>query len=51
MIWEKSFGGSEIDEARGIVSTYDGSHIIVGDTRSNEQDVSCLLYTSPSPRD
>ena len=40
MIWEKSFGGSEIDEARGIVSTYDGSHIIVGDTRSNEQDVS-----------
>jgi len=40
MIWEKSFGGSEIDEARGIVSTDDGSHIIVGDTRSNEQDVS-----------
>jgi len=40
MIWEKSFGGSEIDEARGIVSTDDGSYIIVGDTRSNEQDVS-----------
>jgi hypothetical protein len=40
IIWEKSFGGSEIDEARGIVSSGDGNHVIVGDTRSNEQDVS-----------
>ncbi len=39
MIWEKSFGGSEIDEARGIVSSGDGNYILVGDTRSNEQDV------------
>ncbi|MDB2556187.1 hypothetical protein N9X55_05570 [Flavobacteriaceae bacterium] len=40
IVWEKSFGGSEIDEARGIVSSGDGNHVIVGDTRSNEQDVS-----------
>lgn len=40
MVWEKSFGGSEIDEARGIVSSEDGNYIIVGDTRSNDQDVS-----------
>lgn len=40
IIWEKSYGGSEIDEARAIVSSGDGNYIIVGDTRSNEQDVS-----------
>lgn len=38
-LWEKSYGGSEIDEARGIVSTGDGHYIIVGDTRSNDEDV------------
>ncbi|MFY0628926.1 MAG: hypothetical protein JXR05_01020 [Flavobacteriaceae bacterium] len=40
MVWEKSFGGSEIDEARDIISSGDGNYVIVGDTRSNEQDVS-----------
>jgi hypothetical protein len=40
IVWEKSFGGSEIDEARGIVSSDDGNYIVVGDTRSSEQDVS-----------
>lgn len=40
IIWEKSYGGSEIDEARGVISTDNGDHIIVGDTRSEEQDVS-----------
>lgn len=39
MSWEKSYGGSEIDEARGIISTGDGNYIIVGDTRSNDADV------------
>ena len=38
--WEKSFGGSEIDEARGISATNDGNFIIVGDTRSSDKDVS-----------
>ena len=39
MVWEKSFGGAEIDEARGIVPSGDGNYIIVGDTRSHQQDV------------
>jgi len=39
MVWEKSFGGNEIDEARGITATADGNYVIVGDTRSNQQDV------------
>lgn len=40
LIWEKSFGGDQIDEARSIVKTNDGHFLIAGDTRSNDQDVS-----------
>jgi hypothetical protein len=40
LIWEKSFGGSEIDEARAIATTNDGDFIVVGDTRSSNKDVS-----------
>jgi len=40
LIWEKSFGGSEIDEARAIVHSGDGNFLIVGDTRSNDVDIS-----------
>lgn len=40
LIWEKSFGGSEIDNARAITATNDGNYLIVGDTRSNDVDVS-----------
>jgi hypothetical protein len=40
LLWEKSFGGSQTDEARGITKTNDGNYIIVGDTRSNDLDVS-----------
>lgn len=39
LIWENNFGGSEIDEPRGISSTNDGNFVIVGDTRSSDQDV------------
>lgn len=39
LLWEKSFGGSEIDEARAITQTNDGNFIIVGDTRSSDKDV------------
>lgn len=39
IVWEKSFGGEEIDEAWSITKTNDGNFIIVGDTRSNDQDV------------
>ena len=37
--WEKSFGGSEIDEARAITSTNDGNYLIVGDTRSSDSNI------------
>lgn len=40
LVWEKSFGGSEIDEPRAISATNDGNFIIVGDTRSSDQDIS-----------
>lgn len=40
LIWEKSFGGSEIDEARAITATNDGNFIVVGDTRSSDKDIS-----------
>jgi hypothetical protein len=40
LIWEKSFGGSQIDEARAIARSGDGNYVIVGDTRSNDSDVS-----------
>jgi hypothetical protein len=38
-VWEKSFGGSEIDEARAISASHDGNFIVVGDTRSSDGDV------------
>ena len=40
LLWEKNFGGSEIEEPRGICQTNDGNFMIVGDTRSSNKDVS-----------
>jgi len=40
LVWEKTFGGSEIDSARGIVLAEDGNYVIVGDTRSSNVDIS-----------
>ena len=40
LLWEKSFGGDEIDEARAITATNDDGFIIIGDTRSSNKDVS-----------
>ena len=40
LLWEKSFGGTQTDEARAISRSNDGNYIIVGDTRSNDNDVS-----------
>jgi len=40
LVWEKSFGGSEIDEAYAITATEDGNYVVVGDTRSVNVDVS-----------
>ena len=39
LIWEKSFGGSEIDEPRVITKTNDGNFVVVGNTRSLDKDV------------
>ena len=41
-LWAKSLGGSEIDKGYGIAKTEDGNYIVVGDTRSMDQDVSTL---------
>lgn len=39
LIWGKSYGGSEIDEAHAISKSNDGNYIVVGDTRSSDLDV------------
>ncbi len=39
LVWEQSFGGSEIDEPRAITSTNDGNFIVLGDTRSSDKDI------------
>ena len=39
LLWERSFGGSEIDIAFSAVKTPDGNYVIAGDTRSNDGDV------------
>ena len=39
LIWEQSYGGSEIDIAYSAVTTSDGGYLLVGDTRSNDLDV------------
>lgn len=38
-IWEKNFGGTEIDVAYGIAATDDGNYIIIGDSRSEDVDI------------
>ena len=38
--WEKSYGGSQLDQASAITETTDGNFIIVGDTRSDDGDIS-----------
>ncbi|WP_245710079.1 hypothetical protein [Winogradskyella thalassocola] len=39
LVWEKSYGGTQIDEARAIAATNDGNYLIAGDTRSNDIDI------------
>jgi len=38
--WEKSYGSTEIDEARAIIPTTDNNYLIVGDTRGDDANVS-----------
>lgn len=37
--WERSYGGSEIDEAWSITHANDGNYLIIGDSRSNNLDI------------
>lgn len=39
LVWTKSFGGSEIDNSYASILTADGNYIMVGDSRSADQDV------------
>ncbi len=39
LVWEKSYGGTEIDQAYSIAKTLNGNYIITGDSRSNTIDV------------
>lgn len=41
--WENNYGGSQIDEAHKIIKTNDGNFLIVGDTRSEDIDISNSL--------
>ena len=40
LIWEKSFGGDQVDEARSISQMADGNYLVIVDTRSSNIDVS-----------
>ena len=40
LLWEKSFGGSEIDEAKAMAPSSDGNFLIAGDSRSQDFDIS-----------
>lgn len=38
-VWEKSYGGSEIDVGYAIATTGNGRYVIVGDSRSSDGDI------------
>ncbi|MDN3722896.1 hypothetical protein QRD02_00755 [Aequorivita sp. SDUM287046] len=39
LVWTKSFGGAEIDNSYASIIANDGNYIMVGDSRSADQDV------------
>ncbi len=39
LLWAKNYGGSEIEIAYAMTKTTDGNYLIVGDTRSNDKDI------------
>src|SRR5690606_362188 len=39
MLWQKNYGGSGIEIAYGISKTQDGNYLVIGDSRSTDQDV------------
>ena len=40
MIWEKSFGGSGIDQAKAVINDFNGSFRILGSSFSQDKDIS-----------
>jgi len=42
MLWQKNYGGSEIEIAYAAVQTQDGNFLLIGDTRSSDGDISNL---------
>lgn len=40
IIWEKSLGGTSLEQGRSIQQTTDGGYIIVGEAHSNDGDIS-----------
>ncbi|MCB0698911.1 MAG: T9SS type A sorting domain-containing protein [Chitinophagaceae bacterium] len=46
IVWEKSFGGSEIDYLYNSISTSDGGVLLIGTTVSNDGDVTGYLGLS-----
>ncbi len=43
LLWEQSYGGSEIDIAYAATATPDGGYLLAGDTRSADQDITNLI--------
>lgn len=46
LLWEKSFGGSEVDQSRAIIKTSDNSYIIAGNSFSTDGDITSNLGSS-----
>ena len=42
LLWERNYGGSEIEVAYAALPTPDGNYLLVGDTRSSDGDISTL---------
>jgi hypothetical protein len=42
LLWQKNYGGSNVEQAAHLQQTSDGGYIIVGKTQSNDHDVSGL---------
>ena len=40
MIWEKSFGGSGIDQAKAVINDFNGNYRIIGSSFSQDKDIS-----------
>ena len=40
LLWNKTYGGSERDNAQSIIQTNDGGYLVIGKTRSTDGDIS-----------